>query len=209
MELRLLTEADAAAYRALRLRALREDPVAYITTHAEEAARPLEATIERLRAGAASGESLTLGAFDTPDGTLIGAADDPGGTLAGAVDTPDGALVGNVTLVRSPREKLRHKGTIVAMYVAPEVRRRGVGRALLLGIIARARQIALLEQLHLGVVSGNLAARALYRSVGFVVYGVEPAAIKHAGEAHDEDLMVLLLGRGGVASNSGGEHGPP
>ncbi|AUX41189.1 uncharacterized protein SOCE26_025990 [Sorangium cellulosum] len=42
MTVRRLTEVDAAALRALRLRALREEPDPFLTTFDEEQARPLE-----------------------------------------------------------------------------------------------------------------------------------------------------------------------
>jgi ribosomal protein S18 acetylase RimI-like enzyme len=77
------------------------------------------------------------------------------------------------------------------MHVAAEMRRRGVGRALLLEACARARQVEGLEQLHLTVATTNAAARHLYRSVGFRPYGVEPHALKLGDRYWDEELMVL------------------
>ncbi|MGK3995594.1 hypothetical protein [Sorangium sp. So ce1024] len=49
MSVRRLTDADAAPLRALRLRALREEPDPFLTTFEEEQARPLEDLIARLR----------------------------------------------------------------------------------------------------------------------------------------------------------------
>ncbi|MBD0671388.1 hypothetical protein [Streptomyces sp. CBMA156] len=45
---RRLGAADAAPYRAFRLAALRESPSAFTSSHAEEAGRPLSATLRRL-----------------------------------------------------------------------------------------------------------------------------------------------------------------
>ncbi|HZS02139.1 MAG TPA: GNAT family N-acetyltransferase [Chloroflexota bacterium] len=167
MEIRQLTHADAAEYRQLRLRGLREDPEAFGTTYDEELARPLTLIQERLR-GSAGG--FTLGAFD-------------------------GTLIGVVTLVREVRAKSRHRATVIGMYVAAEVRGRGVGRALLVAACARARQIDGLEQLHLAVVTTNAPARHLYRSLGFQAYGLEPRALKLGDRYWDEELMVLYLRR--------------
>ena len=33
----------------------------------------------------------------------------------------------------------------------------------------------------------------LYRSVGFVAYGIEPRALRHAGRDYDEAMMVLMI----------------
>lgn len=168
MEIRQLAAADAAAYRELRLRALREDPDAFGSTYDEMIARPLAHTAERLRAQAASAGSFTLGAFD-------------------------GALIGVVTLLREDGAKDRHRANVVGMHVAPEVRGRGVGRALLAEACARAARVDGLEQLHLAVVTTNAAARHLYRAMGFEPYGVEPRALKLGDRYWDEELMVLQL----------------
>lgn len=169
MEIRELTEADAAPYRALRLRALREDPEGFGTTYEEAAARPLDHTASRLRATAESDDDVTLGAF------------------AGNM------LIGMVTLIREEGAKDRHKAMIFAMYVAAEERGRGVGRALMEAAIAHARQIAGLEQLHLAAVTTNAPARHLYRALGFVPYGTELRALKQGDHYWDEELLALRL----------------
>jgi RimJ/RimL family protein N-acetyltransferase len=105
----------------------------------------------------------------------------------------DGRLQGMVGLTREPRRKNAHKADIVAMYVAPESGRRGLGRALLQAVIDHARTVAGLEQLVLSVTRSNHAAAELYRSTGFVTFGVEPRAIKVAGEYFDKERMILFL----------------
>jgi hypothetical protein len=47
-EVRALNEADAAAFRELRLRALRDDPIPFLAGYEEEAARSVEAFATRL-----------------------------------------------------------------------------------------------------------------------------------------------------------------
>ena len=98
-----------------------------------------------------------------------------------------------MTLLRQRGMKTRHKATMVAMYVALERRGRGVGRMLAEAVIAHAREMPGLERVHATVVTTNTAARHLYHRVGFEAYGIELRALKHAGRAWDEELLVHEL----------------
>ncbi len=168
MDIRLITDADVAAYRALRLEALRTNPAAFGADYEELQARPLEAEAARLRENA------------PPDHFILGAWDGD-------------ALSGMVGMRRNLGVKVRHKAMIWGVYVTPSARGRGVGRALMEAAIARARTIAGLEQLLLAVAAGNPAARALYLALGFVPYGQEPRAL-HLGDRYlDEEMMILRL----------------
>ena len=164
-EIRALGEADVAAYWELRLRGLREHPEAFGSSYEESRQQPLEEVAARFRRA----EAFILGA------------------------TVDGRLVGTVACAREQLQKMRHRATITGMYVAPEARGRGVGRALLEEAIARARGWPGLEQIHLTVVTENAAAGRLYRRHGFVGYGVEPRALKIGDRYVDEELMALDL----------------
>ena len=104
-----------------------------------------------------------------------------------------GNLVGIARFVRETDQKVIHKGNIYGMYVAPEMRGRGVGRAILIDMIDRAKKMEGVEQIHLSVVSSNLSAKKLYESLGFKSYGVEPNALKDNGQYYDEDFMVLFI----------------
>jgi ribosomal protein S18 acetylase RimI-like enzyme len=173
LRIRELTEDDAAAYWALRLRALREEPEAFGSSYEESKERPLADAVERLRSTRANGDFL-LGAFE--DGVQ------------------GDRLVGIVAFVRAPGLKNRHIGDIFSMYVAPEARGKGSGRALVEALIARARTLDGMEQLILAVVTTNVAATALYRALGFEVYGQQRHALKLGdGRYLDEQLMVLWL----------------
>jgi RimJ/RimL family protein N-acetyltransferase len=166
MSVRILTSSDAAAFRALRLRALQEHPEAFTSSFDEDARKPLSATEQRL---AGDGGNVFWGAF------------------------ADGDIRGMIGLTRDPRAKARHKGDIVAMYVAPELGRRGLARALLQAAIDYARGEAGLEQLVLTVTRTNQAAAKLYKSAGFVTFGLEPRAIKVDGAYFDKEHMILFL----------------
>jgi RimJ/RimL family protein N-acetyltransferase len=60
-------------------------------------------------------------------------------------------------------------------------------------LITQAKQLDGLEQLHLSVLTTNLAARRLYQSFGFEVYGTAPRVIKFGEQYLDEDLMMFYL----------------
>jgi ribosomal protein S18 acetylase RimI-like enzyme len=160
--IRQLTPADAADYRAIRLAALKESPEAFGSTYETEAGRSLSGWEERL---------ATPGAF------------------AAYVD---GKIVGMARFVQdsgSPKE--RHKGSVYAMYVAPEARGQGIGSALLSALIEHASGVV--EQLRLGVVDTNIAAIRLYQKRGFEIYGTEKRALKTGAGYSDEVLMALRL----------------
>ncbi|MEO8506816.1 MAG: GNAT family N-acetyltransferase [Betaproteobacteria bacterium] len=162
--MRRLVPADAAAYRVVRLRGLREHPEAFTSSYEDDVQKPLAATQARL----AAAESPLYGAF------------------------VDGVLAGGIGMSRESRGKGRHKADIVAMYVMPEFARRGIARALLARAIDEARAAGLL-QLTLTVTQTNTAARELYASVGFATFGVEPRAIKVDGAYLAKEHMVLML----------------
>jgi RimJ/RimL family protein N-acetyltransferase len=81
------------------------------------------------------------------------------------------------------------------MYVAPEVRGRGVARALAAALIERAARVEGLDRLHLTVMAHNQAAVRLYLSLGFEVWGREPDAMRWEGASYDELSMTLRLPR--------------
>jgi ribosomal protein S18 acetylase RimI-like enzyme len=163
MLVRKLTEDDLEAVWTLRLRALRDNPEAFGSTYEETVARGKAWMLQRFGQG---DETLFLGAFEE-------------------------TLIGMVGLHREAGLKDRHKGLVFGMYVLPDRRQHGVGKALMQALIAQAKQLAGLEQLHLAVVTTNAPARHLYRSLGFEVYGTAPRALKMGEQYWDEDLMVL------------------
>jgi ribosomal protein S18 acetylase RimI-like enzyme len=165
--IRRLGPDDAAAFQALRLQGLLECPTAFASSHEEEAGEPVSAVAARL-----GGEGVfgVYGAF-----------------------APSGALLGVAGLGREPMVKMAHKATLWGMYVAPEARRQGVAGALVAHLLAQAAGEPRLRQVMLGVHARNEPALALYRSLGFVAWGTEPAAGWVDGEAQDETWMVCPL----------------
>lgn len=165
VDVRHLTATDAPAFRALRLRALREHPEAFTSSHEEDEKLPLAATEQRLHS---SEERRFWGAFGSA------------------------ALCGIVGLEREQRAKNRHKATIVGMYVAPECAGRGIGSALVDAVLREART-SRLELLVLTVTQGNHAATRLYEQAGFRSFGVEPDAIRVGGRSFAKKHMYLEL----------------
>jgi ribosomal protein S18 acetylase RimI-like enzyme len=164
MQIRQLALDDAPAYRALRLRGLREHPEAFTSSWEEDQAKPLLSSQARLQ--------------------------DPRTTFLGAFDGE--LLAGVVGLERLPRAKERHKGWVVGMYVAPEQGGRGFGRALLRAVCERA-QTEGLRDLLLSVTDGNATALRLYQAAGFVVVGREPRAVLVDGRFLDKLHMHRAL----------------
>ena len=165
--IRELGPADAAVYRALRVRALREHPDAF-GRRPEEV--PALATIAaQLRDDLGSEEDVTMGAFEGE------------------------RLVGMAGCHRETASKQRHVATIWGVYVIPEHRRAGLARRLVVAAIDRARGWKDLECLWLDVTTVNVGARALYASLGFRGVAIKPRVLKVDGRYYDEELMILEL----------------
>jgi ribosomal protein S18 acetylase RimI-like enzyme len=122
------------------LRGLLEAPTAFGSTHAREAAFEDATWIERARGGATDRDRATF--VVEREGTIVGLATG----LAG--------------------DPAADEATLVGMYVAPEVRGRGVGDALVEAVTGWAvgRDLA---RLRLWVTETNAPAIALYRRHGF------------------------------------------
>jgi ribosomal protein S18 acetylase RimI-like enzyme len=164
MRIRRLAVPDVAAYRAVRLRALREHPDAFTSSYEEDAVLPQQVAEARL----ASSSFAAWGAFEAE------------------------ALLGIVGLDRERRAKSRHKGTVIGMYVAPEGRGQGVGRALLDAVVSHARETGL-QSLVLTVTEGNVAAQRLYEAAGFRSFGIEPDAVRVGTHSFAKNHMYLDL----------------
>lgn len=109
--IRRLTTDDAAAYRDLRLAALRDHPAAFTAAYEDEAGQGLEIFAERL----AKGFVLAGGSADRLDG------------MAGFY-IRDGL-------------KTCHRGMLWGMYVRPEARGTGLAMALIDAVKAHARPL--------------------------------------------------------------------
>lgn len=169
MLIRPLIGSDAACYQPLRLRALREHPEAFASAFEEEQQFSLETVANRLQQSSA--ERYVLGAFEREE------------------------LSGLLHFRRWEGLKIQHRASIGGMYVPPEYRGRGIGKALLLDAIAHAQTLSGLEDLILAVTVGNERARALYLAVGFTSAAIELRYLKIGEQYFDIEWMHLSINR--------------
>jgi ribosomal protein S18 acetylase RimI-like enzyme len=165
LHLRPLQRGHWQAFRELRLMSITDSPLAIYPTYDEEASRSPEDIQDRI---AETATQVVFGAFD------------------------GGALAGIAGLRWDPLVQVAHKAVLWGVFVHPDWRRGGLARRLLGELFAytRARGVT---QVKLSVNTENGKAAALYRSLGFEVYGREPRAMRVGGRYHDEDLMLLRL----------------
>ena len=161
--IRLATPGDAKALAALGERVAAE-PEAWLPT-------------ERWRSAAE--ERRFLRALRQHDGAAVLAAEAPEG------------IVGRLSVSRDPQPASRHVAD-VGLMVAPEWRRRGVGRALLQSAERWARETGV-RKLELHVFPHNEAAIALYEGAGYEREGYRRGHYRRGGHFYDAILMARSL----------------
>lgn len=167
MEIRIINKWDSESYQKLRLSALKVAPEFFGSTYEKEVEFTNKEIIARI---CPTSDKFFIGAFD------------------------GNKLVGMVSFHREPGEKTRHKGGIYGMFIHPSFQNKGLGKVILNRLIDRIRnQYPEIEQISLSVVSDNVYGIRLYKSLGFIKYGVEKNALKQGKFYWDEDLMVLFL----------------
>jgi ribosomal protein S18 acetylase RimI-like enzyme len=102
-------------------------------------------------------------------------------------------LVAAAGIVRQSRAKFVHRSRIWGVYVAPALRGRGLGRAVMAAAIELARSWPGVDYVDLSVSSNAPEALRMYESLGFVAWGREPEAIAVGGRRFDEIHMTLRL----------------
>ena len=162
-QIRPLRAADADAWRALRLQALKEEPASFafsyedaVVIDPDEFARIIPAE----------------GAADALFGLFI-----------------NDMLEGAAGFMVQGGLKRRHKGLLWGVYVRPPWRGRGFARALVRRVIEHARDHVVL--LEASVTVGNDGARRIYLELGFRPYGLELAALRVGDVDFDEELLSL------------------
>ncbi len=163
--IRTAREEDAAAYRDLRLEALRNHPEAFSADYAENLAQPMSYWTERL-------------AFNSTDSAhMIYFADH------------HEQLIGMCGISRTNSPKVQHSAMIFGVYVRPDWRGYRIAEELITACVdwARTRDVKIVK---LGVATTNTPAIRCYARCGFHVYGIEPQALYVDGMFYDELLMA-------------------
>ena len=168
--IRLLTAADAPAYKTLHDTVLHSAPEAFVSDLAGALVRPAQAYVQRF--GCVASGRFFLGAFCSDAAA---------------------PMLGCVGCERALYPQQRHSGELVGLMVAPAAQRQGLGWALLQQCLALAAQVPGLEQLQLSVQAGNAHAIRLYERAGFTAWGREPRALRVGCAYHDKVHMMRLL----------------
>ena len=150
-DIRRIRASEGLQLRAIRLRALREDPAAFSSTHERE-----------LRFSAELWETRAQESSEGPMAATFVALD-PG-------NSDSAPWLGLVTVlgVGHPALGDSDAGELVSMWCAPETRRQGIGEALVKRAIAFAAENDW-PSLELSVLTTSDGARRLYGRLGFKI----------------------------------------
>ncbi len=119
---------------------------------------------------------------------------DPARLWFGVAVAPSGdgeALLGWLEARRFALPRLAHVASLT-LAVAPEARRRGVGRSLLRAVEPWAARVGVVK-LRLDVRASNAAALALYAAEGYVEEGRERRQIRDADGEDDNVVLAKFL----------------
>ena len=165
---RLLQADDVPAYRAIRLKMLRDAPWAF---------------------GSSPGDDRT-----ESDGFFDEMLQDANRQIV-VVDHPQTSseLACAVGVMRETSLKGKHLASIWGVFAVPEVRGQGVARSAMEHAIGVARSWDGVCRVSLSASARSLAAISLYKSLGFVQWGIEPGVTRVDGEDIDEVHMMLEL----------------
>ncbi|GAK10521.1 GNAT family N-acetyltransferase [Geomicrobium sp. JCM 19039] len=151
-------------YRTLRLESLEQCPECFASSVDEEKSLNLEAFQNHLFRD----DLATFGAFDHEK------------------------LVGMTTLAMNEQQKLKHKATLLAVYVTPDYRGKGYGARLLESAIDLAREKAAIEQIHVTLATNNETALNIYHRLGFEQYGKMSRSMKLGPDVYCDELQLVL-----------------
>lgn len=164
--LRKLRPHESPSYREARLACLKNTPEYFGYTYEEEVLNPklrFETIIE-----SNAQEQFVFGAFDQEK------------------------LIGIAGFDRMDRQRVRHRGELVQVYVDANYRGQNLGEKLVRRVLEHAFSLDGLEQAQLGVIAGNETAIALYEKLGFKTFGIQPNSVK-AGNTYMDQLFMQLF----------------
>jgi len=163
VQIRPIRADDIAAFKALRLEALRSDPGACGSDYHESLNAPESMWQERIQPSLDNAGRIFL------------------------ADTGD-ELAGMTGVVREKGAKVNHSAFIWGVYVRPAYRGRGIGEGLIRAAVEWCAQEKL-RSVRLTVVTTNLSAIRCYQRCGFSETGMQPEVIRVGDTYHDELIM--------------------
>lgn len=170
-QIRVLEKVDGLAYQALRLYSFKEAPYAFSESYEDEQLRSLESFEQELHIDGEPLNKFALGAFNAQQN-----------------------LIGFARFRRDQRSKAQHKSMVFGMYVHPEYRKLGVGKALLLHLIEHAKSLDGLEQIHLWALKSTYSdASKFYAKLGFRTQGTVEKDLLINGNYVDAEYLVLYF----------------
>jgi RimJ/RimL family protein N-acetyltransferase len=162
---RQLTPDDAPQYTALRAMMLEESPHSFGSSPGE--ARCTHAS--ELELYLAKPSNIIVGTFE----------DDQLASVAG--------------LMRESKSKQQHRAFIWGVYTPPTHRSKGYALSAMQLAIDLARSWPGVEVINLSVLDLSIAARELYKAMGFEQWGTEPDSIRYQGQPIPSHHLILNL----------------
>ncbi|MCW3071211.1 MAG: hypothetical protein JWO44_1101 [Bacteroidetes bacterium] len=167
MTFRFLNRADVSAYKELRLLSLRESPFAFSDSYEDELNKSVFDYQLEIQISGSPAESFVLGAFSGSN-----------------------ELAGFVKFKKDKRSKARHKGSLHALYIRPEMRGNGLGEKLLHKLFSVTGQIEGLEQIHLWALVAGSSVTGFYEKAGFRQQG---AIVKNDLKINDTYVDAVYM----------------
>jgi hypothetical protein len=176
-----LSPADTARYARLRLQMLTQAPWAFSADPGDDMALDV--------AGLAT-------ILEEEENAIFAIEDGYSSSLATGVPSQDRdgrRLVAAAGIYRMTRPKFAHRAKIWGVFVDPDHRGQGFGRAVVSAAVDLARSWSGVDYIDLGVSENAPEALHLYESLGFKIWGREPASTSYEGQRYDEIYMTLKV----------------
>ncbi|MFZ4500264.1 MAG: GNAT family N-acetyltransferase [Minisyncoccia bacterium] len=153
-------------YKALRIKAVKVDPLAFGLTEAEELKKSDKEWKHRLKSDA----SVQM-IFVESEGTLVG-------------------MIG---LFKETLEKIRHLSKILSFFVDPQYRGNDIGKLLLEEVITCLKADKEVKKITLSVTTTQKSAIGLYKKYGFKITGVLHEELCWKKDYYDQYLMEYVF----------------
>lgn len=101
-------------------------------------------------------------------------------------------LIGITGFHRMERQRDRHRGEVVQVYVDANYRGQNVGEKLIRSVLKNAFALEGIEQVQLSVIAGNEKAIKLYEKIGFRTFSIQQNYFKIGDGYKDQQFMQLF-----------------